>query len=250
MKALIKEKQREIKALRKKGKSHREIAKLLKIGLGTAYYYSTGIHLTKAQHQKLKIQTYKNGLGKLTKEQHHMASVKGGINNAKNIQPKYSKEHLLALLKNFYETNGRIPTKRDFMNHYGSFFRSFGTWNNAIKEAGFSPNPVLFAKKYIANDGHKCDSLAEKIIDDWLFTRKIPHERNVPYDGTRYTADFKVANRIIEFFGLHGQLPRYDLLMRRKLEIIKSSKIKLIAIYPHDLFPQFRLDTILKVLHY
>ena len=246
MKSIPRETQSKVRDLRKLGKSHRDIANKLKIGLGTAFYYSSSVNLTKRQHQQLKIQTYKKGLGKLTKKQRRVASVKGGINNAKNVQPKYSRDYLLNLLKKFSTLNGRIPTKRDFMNIYGSFIRTFGTWNNAIKEAGFSPNPVLFAKKYIANDGHKCDSLAEKIIDDWLIARHIPHERNIPYDGTKYTADFRVGDNIIEFFGLRGQLRSYDRLMKKKLELIKNKHIKFIAIYPDDLFPKSRLDSILK----
>jgi hypothetical protein len=246
MKILTKKTQAEIKRLRRLGKSHREIAQHLHVGLGSAFLYAHPIRLTKSQHQHLVHKSYEKGFGKLSKEERHLASVKGGINNAKHPLRKYSREQLLSLLKNFYTQNGRIPTKRDFVPIYGSFFRVFGTWNNAIKEAGFSPNPVLFAKKYLANDGHKCDSLAEKIIDDWLFARKIQHERNVHYLNTKFTADFKVGETLIEFFGLHGQLKGYDLLMRRKMKIIQQHHLKLISIFPKDIFPILHLDTILR----
>ncbi len=246
MKTIRKEIQEKIKQLRHKGKSHREIARILNVGLGTAFYYSRGIRLTHKQHRHLIIQGYNKSFGKLTKKERHLASVKGGVNNAKNLIPKYSRVQLLQFLKDFYIENGRIPTKRDFINHYGSFFRTFGTWNKAIQEAGFPPNPVLFAKKYIANDGHKCDSLAEKIIDDWFYARQIPHERNIKYPNTRFTADFKVRNFIIEFFGLHGELQSYDKLMKRKLAKIRSLGWQLISIYPKDIFPQSQLNVVLK----
>lgn len=246
MKTIAKEIQEKSKQLRREGKSHREIAKILNIGLGTAFYYSRGIRLTERQHRSLATQSYKKGVGNLTKEERRLASSKGGINNSKNLKPKYSRDHLITLLKDFYTQYKRIPTKRDFMPIYGSFFRNFGTWNNAIRKAGFSPNPVLFAKKYFANDGHKCDSLAEKIVDDWLTEKKIPHERSVPYLRTRFTADFKIGDTLVEFFGLHGQLKRYDFLMKKKLKIIQKYKLKLISLYPEDIFPSINLKEKLK----
>lgn len=154
------------------------------------------------------------------------------------------KEKLLNTIKEFYRTHGRIPFKKEFF-HAKAARRYFGTWNKAIEAAGFSPNPVRFAKKYTANDGHKCDSLAEKIIDDWLYARKIIHLRNFRYDGTKFSADFKIGNIFIEFFGLNGQLRRYDELLKQKLNIVKKNNLKLISIYPNDLFPQNRLDKLL-----
>ncbi len=139
-----------------------------------------------------------------------------------------------------------IPLKREY-RHYNAARLRFGTWNKAIKAAGFNPNPVLFAKKHIANDGHKCDSVAEKIIDDWLYARKIKHQINVPYPGNNsFTADFVVGNNWIEFFGLSGELNSYDRLKKQKLKIAKSLNLRLIAIYPNDLFPKCRLDTIFR----
>jgi hypothetical protein len=52
---------------------------------------------------------------------------------------------------------------------YREYQQRFGSWNNAIRLAGFEPNSVIFSKKFLAKDGHVCDSYAEKIIDDWLF---------------------------------------------------------------------------------
>lgn len=66
-------------------------------------------------------------------------------------------------IKSFYKKNGRIPVKKE-VRHYSVARRFFGTWNNAIIAAGFKPNPVLFADRCIAKDGHMCDSIAEMII--------------------------------------------------------------------------------------
>lgn len=148
-----------------------------------------------------------------------------------------SGKDIIVLIQKFFVENGRIPFRNEFTHARAARFR-FGTWNNAIKAAGFKTNPVMFAKKYIANDGDKCDSLAEKIIDDWLNARKIKHLRNFHYPGNEgFTVDFKVGDFWIEFFGLSGQLRRYDQLKRRKLKLAKKYKLNLIQIYPKDIFP-------------
>jgi hypothetical protein len=160
---------------------------------------------------------------------------------------KLAKEQIIKEIKEFYKNNERIPLKREYY-HYKAARLRFGTWNKAIKTAGFKPHSVLFAKKYIANDGHKCDSLAEKIIDDWLTARKIPHQKNVPYPNSKYTVDFKVENTFIEFFGLHGELKVYDKNVYKKLRLIQNNNLKFISIYPKDLFPKSRLDYVLSGL--
>ena len=70
----------------------------------------------------------------------------------------------------------------------------------------------------------------------------------MPYLNTLFTADFKVKDIYIEFFGLHKELKRYDQLMKIKLKIIKKNNLKLIAIYPKDIFPISKLDFVLKEL--
>lgn len=107
----------------------------------------------------------------------------------------------------------------------------------------------MFAKKHWANDGHKCDSLAEKIIDDWFHARKIDHQVNALYPGKRsFTADFLIKDIWIEFFGLAGEHRRYDELKEEKIELVKKYQLKFIEIYPKDLFPKSKLDKILGFL--
>jgi hypothetical protein len=157
--------------------------------------------------------------------------------HCKDLDQIITEEEIIGFIIDFYKQNKRIPYKYEYRHAHAARFR-FGTWNDAIKAAGFTPNPVMFAKKYIANDGDKCDSLAEKIIDDCLFARKIKHIRNFPYPGNKkFTVDFKVGSYWVEFFGLSGQLKSYDQLMRQKIEIVKKYKLKLIKIYPRDIFP-------------
>lgn len=160
---------------------------------------------------------------------------------------KISEKQIIGEIQGFYQENDRIPVKREYA-HYNAARDRFGNWNNAITIAGFEPNPVLFAKKFIAKDGHKCDSFAEKIIDDWLCSRNIQHERNVPYpEASSMRADFTIKDCWIEFFGLSGVIKRYDELVAKKFELARKYKIHLVGIYPKDLFPTNRLAKVLKV---
>ena len=105
----------------------------------------------------------------------------------------------------------------------------------------------MFAKKHKAKDGDICDSLAEKIIDDYLSRRKIIHERNFPYPEGGYTADFKVGNQLIEYFGLSGGHKRYDELKKIKQNLAKKYRLKVIEIYPKNLYSKNGLEKLLKV---
>ena len=148
-------------------------------------------------------------------------------------------------IKEFVGDNGRIPLKRE-ITYYKAARARFGTWNKAIKAAGFDPNPVMFANRHIANDGHECDSFSEKIIDDWMFEKGIEHKRDVPYPGNKgFTCDFVIGNKWIEFFGLAGQHKKYDLLKRRKLNLVKRYNIDLVKLFPDDIFPQNKLNLVL-----
>lgn len=156
-----------------------------------------------------------------------------------------SKEELIYRIKDFYKKYKRIPVKREMNGIYKPAREYFGTWNNAIEAAGFSPNPVLFANHQIANDGHLCDSLAEKLIDDYLCGKNIKHERCVPYPESNCTIDFKIGNTFVEYFGLAGEHKRYDQLRKMKQKMAKKYKIKLVEIYPKDLYPHNKMDSIL-----
>lgn len=154
----------------------------------------------------------------------------------------YTTESVIKIIQTFVFENGRIPIKNElgYLNRIARRF--FGTWNNMIESAGYAPNPVMFAKHYLANDGHKCDSMAEKIVDDWLYSREIEHRVHVPYPWNNgMKCDFLIDDTWVEIFGLEGNVARYDELKREKLELIKTHKLKLFRLTLKDIYSKKRL---------
>lgn len=155
----------------------------------------------------------------------------------------YTKESVIARIQLFFEENDRIPTRNElgYLNRLARRF--FGTWNNAIEAAGYNPNPVMFAKHYLAKDGHKCDSMAEKIVDDWLYKGHIEHNVHVNYPWNNgMKCDFLIVNTWVEIFGLEGHLKRYDELKKEKLRLIKLHHIKLISLNLKDIYAKNTLN--------
>ena len=161
---------------------------------------------------------------------------------------RVSKKQIIDEIQSFYKREDRLILKREY-NHYSAARLRFGTWNKAVTAAGFNPNPILYAEKQVAKDGHKCDSLAEKIIDDWMFKNKIEHKRDIFYPNSKkLKVDFVANGQWIEFFGLAGASKDYDNITKRKLAIVKKHKIPFIALYPKDIFPNNRLDKIINTI--
>ena len=96
----------------------------------------------------------------------HEKMARVGCANLLKYRSIPTNQELILRIKRFNKKHGRIPLKREFNSTYILYLKRFGGWNNAVRIAGFNPNPVFFAKKFIALDGHVCDSFAEKIIDD------------------------------------------------------------------------------------
>lgn len=226
--------------LRKDGRTHREIASELKIALGSAHLWTAGIVLSDDQKAAVFKRRHYH---KFTPEE--KAAVVKRLKKAA-LDARESDDELIGKIRSFYELNGRIPLKRE-LNALRIFRDRFGSWNNAIRLAGFDPNPVLFANKFVAKDGHKCDSFTERIVDDWLHRRGIVHDRGVRYGVTKMTVDFFIKPNIaVEFFGLAGVQKKYDSIIPRKRELCEKLGWRLIEIYPRDVFEDNRLPELLR----
>jgi len=164
-------------------------------------------------------------------------------NNRGHIATKYTAKEIREHIKNLFDRLGRTPARRELGNMSYAAIRIFKSWNNAISAVGLAPNRshdhrMYKRSKTKANDGHLCDSISESIIDNWLYKNKIKHSRNVSYPDTNHLADWGIDNNktFIEYFGLAKDSPRYDRSIKEKIKICKKHKIKLIDIYPKDLY--------------
>lgn len=139
------------------------------------------------------------------------------------VRPEKASEAVRLLCQNH-------PSLKSIKNHFGS-------WLNALIQAGLltdGTRPMSRGTQCIAKDGHVCLSLAEKQIDDWLYDQGVPHEREPHYPGSRFRADFRVNNILIEYFGLTGDVD-YDDKTNRKQAICKAKGIRLASIFPKDI---------------
>ena len=92
----------------------------------------------------------------------------------------------------------------------------------------------------IAKDGHECNSLVELEIDNWLFMKGIPHQKEPVYPFhkeynrlSRLRADFQVKQTFIEYAGLMDD-PEYASKIEMKKKLAKDLKINLIVIEPNN----------------
>ncbi len=169
--------------------------------------------------------------------------------SCKNISARaYTAEELITILGKTSGKLGRTPAKRELQEIVSAVVNTFGTWNAGIKAAGLEPNRSDSQRMYkrtrtIAKDGHQCDSISEAIIDNWLIEKGIEHERDVRYPDTNHKADWMLSGKIfVEYFGLANDSPRYDREIKSKRQLCKKYNIKLIELYPNDLYPAVRLS--------
>lgn len=165
-------------------------------------------------------------------------------------------EELIKIIKETAKKLKRVPARRELKRINGSCRKVFGSWNKGIVAAGLKPNRSHENRMYKrittkAIDGHSCDSISELLIDNWFIKNKIRHERNVSYPNTNHKADwginFKGETIFVEYFGLAKDSPRYDRSIAKKKALCSKHKIKLIEVYPWDLYPEKNLDTKLKI---
>lgn len=173
----------------------------------------------------------------------------------RNTEQKYTHQQLLKIIKKTTKKLKRVPARREMGKISNICRNSFGSWNNAVIAAGFQPNRSHSQRMYKcakvkALDGHLCDSISELVIDNWLTKNNICHKKNVPYPETNSKADWAIfiGNQkiFIEYFGLANDSPRYDRTIKRKKELCHKHNLRLIEIYPWDIYSKGHLNIRLK----
>ena len=162
----------------------------------------------------------------------------------------YTKDDVINGILNKYEELSRTPQRRDCLKRVASAAsRLFGTWNKAIIECGLEPNSSKYQRVRLkCKDGHIADSISEMIIDDWFFDNNIKHMRNKKYPDSNFDCDFYFPDYDlwVEYFGLLGQVKKYDEGVKIKRKLIKKHSLKFVELKPSDLYPDNNLQEIFK----
>lgn len=166
------------------------------------------------------------------------------------MRTAYKPDELIKKLQVGSKKLGRTITKRELGHEAYMCIRAFGTWNKALIAASLTPHRSHSERMYkrkntTALDGHRCDSISEAIVDNWLTEHDIAHDRNAPYPGTNHKADWRIGDKVfVEYFGLAKDSPRYDRSIKEKRALCRKHGIQLIEVYPNDLYPEIKLEEI------
>ncbi len=142
---------------------------------------------------------------------------------------------------------GRTPARREMTEIAEKCVWAFGSWNGALVAAGLEPHRSHSARMYkrtrtVASDGHRCDSISEALVDNWLTEHSIKHTRDAPYPETHSKSDWKLEGKVfVEYFGLANDSARYDRAIKQKRALCKKHGITLVELYSSDLYPTLNL---------
>lgn len=119
-----------------------------------------------------------------------------------NVQKGYTKQELIDALYKFVNKNERVPTKRDMGGEYPSesvYYRTFGSWNNALIEAGLDVNVeygIEYSEKEFIDSIHKfikINNTQPRLNDMLACNGYIPAGRYIKYFGTWNNALLKAG---------------------------------------------------------
>ena len=127
------------------------------------------------------------------------------------------------------------------MRSFQELSKYCGSWFKLLVASGVLPEgsrKMKYGTMVLAKDGHQCFSLAEKQIDDLLYSAGIEHEREPSYPDSNFRADWLLTvgdeKIFIELFGLYGE-KGYTKRMTEKLAYADVKGIRVIAFLPKDM---------------
>lgn len=167
----------------------------------------------------------------------------------------YEREKLLSDLIKFAEKLGRTPHQKEIsenkeMAGYVTYFRYFGSYNNACIKAGLKPNNQIFGRSLVTvdEDGTYYLSEKEKLITNFFKANDIKYIKSENllysdfYDDERFGMrrfDWLVEdNVIVEYFGMMDK-DYYKERTEYKINLCKELNIPMVELYPEDLKNDF-----------
>ena len=160
-----------------------------------------------------------------------------------------SKEDLLSSIKTFYSKHNRIPSYDELLiknNLFseGTYIRQFGSWKQAIIEAGYEPNTVFsFGIKTVAKDGILYRSKAEAyFVDNYLYNQYDYIYESKYTDGSTKLYDFYIPSLDL-YIELTGGINPQNI--QEKIAINKQQNKKLLVINTKDIYKKEKLTEFL-----
>ncbi len=200
----------------------------------------------------------------------HARQVRG-----KSAGGQRSRQHLLSDLRVLLEVLGAVPMlRRDMrslvvaptwpsarrasalrhitgMGMPEAYTREFGGWFEALVASGVLPGGAKRTSRgtmVLAQDGHRCLSMAEKLIDDWFSAHGIGHEKEPLYPQhdrfnarKRKRADWRIGSVFVEYLGMMTER-EYRERAGEKRRLSAALGLESVVLEPWDLG---RLDEVL-----
>lgn len=117
-------------------------------------------------------------------------------------------------------------------------------WTHILIDTGLAADGIRLSRGTAlkAVDGHRCSSMLEKAVDDFLHENGIGHTREplYPFDeqsnpNTRLRADWLLSDgTFVEMWGMPN-VPEYAEKMRKKIAIAARHQMRFLGITPSDI---------------
>ncbi len=152
------------------------------------------------------------------------------LNSARLI---WSDQKIIDQIQYWYKLYNRLPTYREFdadtkYPHHSTVQKYFGSWNEAIKAAGFEPNyNDGFGNRTVAKDGTLYRSNAEAYFVNNHLYNKYDYIYEPKYENSNKLYDFYIPS-IDLYIEIDGGL-RPDII-KTKIDLNKKQNKKLLVV--------------------
>lgn len=196
------------------------------------------------------MKTYETHFGSLSQLQKLCGFIPTVVGRSK------SRQDLLDDLIMMADELGKTPSQLDVTHFenvasYATYSNEFGSWVNAIKEAGLKQ----ISKIYYSIKGTQCLSYYELLFTNMLEEFDIDYQKEEMYNKyieteRRFRFDHVICLKgkryFVEIFGMTDNKDYENRIVHKK-QLCKENNLPLIEIYPKD-FTSYKLDDIHKML--
>ena len=182
----------------------------------------------------------------ITEKANHLG-IKKDKEHMFNKRIESTKKELLDNLIKLGKKLGRTPTSLEVNELLESgataYYRYFGSYSEACKEAGLEPNVSIFGRSYhyLSRNGDVCLSSKELEITNLLIDNNIEYEKEILYrdivddaDLPLIRCDWMIADIVVEYFGM-SERKDYRERMNMKIKLCEEKNVKLIPLLPEDM---------------